>query len=196
MSKIFSPLGTWTSNFKRTPAPPSPPSHTHTHTPSPTNYGTVTPPCMWTNKIETKAKPSHATFKLTTCSIDRFSPQTMPWHHEGMALLCDFTLTSNFCLKNLWNECHICIPPYFIAKVIGDIFTNVPSWRYFIICTKLVNLIISTLTRNLAVKFIVHMSLALWIKSQMCILMFLKKVFRHSLFGYVISKSLKAVFFI
>ena len=28
-----------------------------------------------------KQKPSHGTFKLTTRSIVRFSPQTMQWYH-------------------------------------------------------------------------------------------------------------------
>ena len=40
-----------------------------------TNYETTTPPCMWTNEIKTKTKPSHITFKLTTHSVVRFSPQ-------------------------------------------------------------------------------------------------------------------------
>ena len=32
------------------------------------------------NKIKTKTKPSHVTFKLTTRSIVRFSPQTLQWY--------------------------------------------------------------------------------------------------------------------
>ena len=34
-----------------------------------TNYRTTTSPCMWTNEIKTKIKPSHVTFKLTARSI-------------------------------------------------------------------------------------------------------------------------------
>ena len=39
------------------------------------------PPCMWTTEIKTKTKPSYFTFKLSTRSIVRFSPQTMKWYH-------------------------------------------------------------------------------------------------------------------
>ena len=39
------------------------------------------PPCMWTTEIKTKIKPSYFTFKLSTRSIVRFSPQTMKWYH-------------------------------------------------------------------------------------------------------------------
>ena len=33
--------------------------------------------CMQTEEAKTKTKPSHVTFKLTTCSVVRFSPQTI-----------------------------------------------------------------------------------------------------------------------
>ena len=46
-------------------------------------------PCMLSDKIKTKTKPSHVTFKLTTRSIVRFSPQTMQWYHLRMASLLD-----------------------------------------------------------------------------------------------------------
>ena len=55
--------------------------------PSPTNYRTATAP--WTNEFKIKAKPSHVTFKLTTCFLVRFSQQRMPWYHERMASLSD-----------------------------------------------------------------------------------------------------------
>ena len=46
-----------------------------------TNYGKATTPCMWMSKIKTKTKPSHVTFKLTTCSIVWLSPLTMQQYH-------------------------------------------------------------------------------------------------------------------
>ena len=62
-SKIFPPPQPKTSNF-RWNLPPLP-------LPLPINYRTTTAPCMLTNEIKTKAKPSHVTFKLTTRSIVR-----------------------------------------------------------------------------------------------------------------------------
>ena len=41
------------------------------------NYGNTTAPCMWTNDLKTKTKPSNVTFKW------RFSPSKMQWHHKG-----------------------------------------------------------------------------------------------------------------
>ena len=41
----------------------------------------LTAPCIWTNEIKTKTKPSKVTFKLTTHSIVQFSPQTMQWYY-------------------------------------------------------------------------------------------------------------------
>ena len=51
------------------------------------NYGKATTPWMWTNKIKIQTKPRHVTFKLTTRSTFRFSPQTMQWYHIRMASL-------------------------------------------------------------------------------------------------------------
>ena len=57
--QIFPPPLTLDVQFKQTP-----------RSPSPKDYGTTTAPCMWTNEMKTKAKPSHATFKLAfPCSI-------------------------------------------------------------------------------------------------------------------------------
>ena len=68
--KLFLLPWPWKSNFKWTQPPPSP-----------TNYGITTAPCMGTNEIKTKTKPSYVTFKLTTRLIVRFNPQTMQWYH-------------------------------------------------------------------------------------------------------------------
>ena len=44
---------------------------------SPTNYGKTITTYMWSNKIKTKTKPGHVTFKLNTCSVVQFIPQEM-----------------------------------------------------------------------------------------------------------------------
>ena len=41
---------------------------------------------------QTKKKPSHVTFKMTTRHIVRFSLQTRQWHHSRMALRSDATV--------------------------------------------------------------------------------------------------------
>ena len=46
------------------------------------------PPCMWTNKIKTKKKSRHVTFKLTMLSIFRFSPTS----NTMVSLINDFTV--------------------------------------------------------------------------------------------------------
>ena len=45
-------------------------------------------PCMWTNEIKAKTKPSHITFKLTMRSILRFSPT----NNVVVSLKDDFTV--------------------------------------------------------------------------------------------------------
>ena len=45
------------------------------------NYWAAAAPCIWTNEIKTKTKPSHATFRLTTRFIVRFTLKTMQWYH-------------------------------------------------------------------------------------------------------------------
>ena len=51
--------------------------------PQPPHHGNKAPwnnaPCMLKNKIKTKTKPSHVTFKLATRSISRISPQIVEW---------------------------------------------------------------------------------------------------------------------
>ena len=52
---------------------------------------------LWDNSVNVneqnnnnkKTEPNHVTFKLTTRSIVRFSPQTMQWYHERMTSLSD-----------------------------------------------------------------------------------------------------------
>ena len=75
-SEIFLTPWPWTSNFKRI----HPHHHYHHHTLSNKLCNNNCTMCMWTNKIKTKTKPSHVTFKLTTRSIVRFSPQ----QHNGI----------------------------------------------------------------------------------------------------------------
>ena len=89
---------------------------------SKTNYETTTTPCTWRNKIKTKAKPSHDTFKLNTRSTVRFSPQTMQWDHYRMALLSETRVNKKI-------SCHAQIQCSFIKKYwkrLGDQNTRFP----------------------------------------------------------------------
>ena len=70
--KFFHPLDLGRPIFKRTPTPAPP---------SPTNYESKTVPCMCERTKSKQTKPSYVTFKLTTHSIVRFSPQTVQWYH-------------------------------------------------------------------------------------------------------------------
>ena len=93
----FSTPWPWTSNFKWI---------------SPTLYNKLwnnNRRCIWRNKIKTKAKPSHDTFKLNTRSIVRFNPQKMQWDHYRMALLSDTR-------ANMKISCHAQIQFFFIKK--------------------------------------------------------------------------------
>ena len=56
-------------------------------------------PCMSTNKIKTKTKPSHASFKLTTRSVVRFSPRTVLWYHQRIASLSDIRIKRKICCQ-------------------------------------------------------------------------------------------------
>ena len=62
-------------NFKRSPLP-QPPHHGN-------NAPWDNAPCMVKNKIKTKTKPSHVTFKFATRSIGRISPQIIEWLDES-----------------------------------------------------------------------------------------------------------------
>ena len=65
--KYFYSLDLGRPIFKRTLPPP----------PSPTNYVTTTAPCIWTNEIKTRTKPSLITFKSFSRSIVWFSTKTV-----------------------------------------------------------------------------------------------------------------------
>ena len=80
-TSVFLPLS-WpsTSSFKRTPL-------------------LQMIPCMSTNEIKTKTKRSHASFKLTTRSVVRFSSRTVLWYHQRIASLSDIRIKRKICCQ-------------------------------------------------------------------------------------------------
>ena len=56
---------------------------------------------MWTNEIKTKTKPSHVTFKLTTGSIIRFSPQPCNGFIKGWLHCLTLVSKRRFLVNNI-----------------------------------------------------------------------------------------------
>ena len=167
-SKIFSPPGTWKSNFKRTPSPTPPLTHnTHPHTLS--NK-------LWNNNHTVHVnKQNQVTWRSSWPPVLLFDLAHKQCH--GIIKEWLHCLTSLqyliFALQTLEMNV-ICISPLTSLQIL--LVTSLPTFLLDLISscygTKLVNLMISTLTRNLLVKFIVIPHLVFELKAK-CVYKFI-----------------------